>query len=125
MARNSQVVSQNKVQAAKPAVKTSHDESPISEISTRTHTSNEHAKPNHTSPILGPIQNLFFDLPCSQKVTDEELYNQFKADYASRGIERALWRKRRFQSKKRRAEKEKVHWIRPGKDGQISKAFAF
>jgi|SRR5271169_3405872 len=48
-----------------------------------------------------PIENPFFEISRPQKVTDEELYNEFKTAQMTQKIERAQWRKRRYQKKKK------------------------
>jgi hypothetical protein len=53
------------------------------------------------SPVPLPIDNPFFDVPSSREVTDEQLYEEFKAAYIAKGIEKALWRRRRNPNKKK------------------------
>lgn len=46
-----------------------------------------------------PVQNVFFQLPLPREVTDEQAYEDFKRSYISQGIERAFWRRRRYQKR--------------------------
>ena len=46
-----------------------------------------------------PVENVFFQLPLSRKVTDEQAYEEFKKSYILQGIEKALWRRRRYQKR--------------------------
>ena len=52
-----------------------------------------------------PIENTFFQLPSSQKVTDDQLYEEFKRDYIARGVENAFWRRRRYHKWARQSRK--------------------
>lgn len=62
-------------------------------------------------PLLhtaNPIDNMFFQLPSSRIVTDEELYAEFKKEYIARGIENSLWRRRRYLKKLQQRRKSKI-----------------
>jgi hypothetical protein len=55
----------------------------------------------HLTPKT-PIENAFFQLPSPCKVTDEQLYEEFKRDFIARGIENAFRRERRRNLKRGR-----------------------
>lgn len=66
--------------------------------------------PTFTRPVHTkcPTINVFFQLPVTRNVTDEQLYEEFKSDYIARGIENELRRRRRCSKRVRRIGKSKI-----------------
>jgi len=60
-------------------------------------------------PVNETPENHFFELSPERKITDEELYHEFKARYLAQGIERGYWRQRRFRCKRRLERNKKLN----------------
>ena len=68
-------------------------------------TQKEQRKLSHEKSDEHPVENSFFQLPSTRKITDEQIYEEFKTIYISQGVERELWRRRRYQKRTKRSRK--------------------
>ena len=73
-------------------------------ISETTRQSEKRKAVEESQPQL-PTENPFFDVPACREVTDQQLYEEFKAAYVAKGIENALRRRRRGSKKNKASTK--------------------